>query len=126
MTMYTLLPHTLSDAVSYEKITKTLEVLQLALKEVTHLWWQLGLQLGLNPGSLEKIKSNPGKVPVQEKFESMLRHWLEEGEDEYRTWGALAKAVDRSGNRALGNRVRRLKHYQESSRGNSELPGMFL
>ena len=47
----------------------------------------------------------------------MLRRWLEEGEDDYQTWGALAKAVDRSGNKALGDKVRKLPHYEESSRG---------
>ena len=89
-------------------------------------WWQLGLQLGLMPGTLDGFKSNPERDSVEMKFERMLERWINKGEDEYRTWDALAKAVDRSGNKAVGNKVRKLKHYREGSKGKSESPGMLL
>ena len=87
------------------------------LKEVTPQWWQLGLQLKQHPASLDGFKCHPERDTVQRKFQEMLRYWINHGDDDYRTWGALAKAVDESGNRALGKRVRTTKHYREGSRG---------
>ena len=106
-------------AVSDDVTIKSSRVLMQKLKEVTPQWWQLGLQLKQNPASLDGFKCNPERDTVQWKFQEMLRYWINHGEDDYRTWGALAKAVDESGNRALGKRVRKTKHYREGSRGNS-------
>ena len=108
-----LCTHALSNAVSYDRITKTLMVLQRKLSEVTHQWWQLGLHLKEHPAPLDDFKSHAEKDPVQEKFRRMLQYWLDEGEDEFRTWGALAKAVDDSNNRALGNKIRKLEVYRK-------------
>ena len=86
--------------------------------EVTHLWWQLGLQLKEHPAPLDLIKSNnPGGSTTQDKFGQMLQYWKVSGRPKYRTWGALANAVDKSGNKALGRQVRGLKHYDEGSIG---------
>ena len=127
MTAYTR-THTLSNAVSadLEKITKTLNVLQRKLKQVTHDWWQLGLQLKQQPSPLDGFKANPEKDSIQTKFAKMLQYWLNTGEGEYRTWGALAKAVDDLGNKALGTKIRNSKHYREHSAGRSKILCVFL
>ena len=111
--------HGLSIAVSDDEKIMPSRVLMQKLKEVTPQWWQLGLQLKQHPSSLDGFKCNPERDTVQLKFQDMLRHWIDHGDEDYRTWGALAKAVDESGNKALGNRVRNTKHYREGSRGNS-------
>ena len=117
MTVY-VRTHALSNyAVPAEKIPNTLKVLLPKLEEVKHLWWQLGLQLKQHPAPLDDIRTRPNRKTVQEKFEQMLEYWLNEGEDEYRTWGALAEAVHNSGNRPLGFRIRSLKHFREHSKG---------
>ena len=113
------------NAVSDEEITESIKVLQRKLSEVTNQWWQLGLQLNQDPASLDRFKANPGNLTVQGKFEKMLRYWMDEGVPKYRTWGALAKAVDDSGNKAIGRRLRGAEYYKEGSKGNSTFQGVF-
>ena len=117
--------HALSNAVSGDDITECLEILPQKLTDVTPKWWLLGLQLKQLPAPLDAIQANPGQEPVAEKFRRMLSHWIQYGQEDKQTWGALAKAVDKSGNKWLGNKIREQAKNKESEKGNSTFPGAF-
>ena len=117
--------HSLSNAVSGEDVTEWLEILPQKLRDVTPKWWLLGLQLKQLPAPLDAIQSNPDKNPVSVKFRRMLLYWIEHGQEDKRTWGALAKAVEASGNPWLAGEIRKRVDYNESSKGNSTFPSVF-
>ena len=87
------------------------------LEEVTSKWYELGLELRLSLKELDDIKSKPKRVPEQEKFKDMLTYWIQHGKPNTRTWGFLATAVEKSGNRALAERIKKRGDYKQGEEG---------
>jgi len=59
------------------------------LVEVKARWRDIGINLGLSPGTLESIKSDGSDV--SERYCKMLQEWLQNSTN--RNWKTLAEAV---------------------------------
>ena len=87
------------------------------MEEVKHQWRELGVRLKVPYDTLEAIQTNPGNDSVVTQFNNMLWHWIKNGKEDTRTWGFFAKAVEKSGQKALANKIRRRKEYEHESKG---------
>lgn len=104
-------------AVTAEKNSVSIQTLAEELEDVATKWFEVGLQLRLRPDPLDAMRYSPGQDTPATKLRKILLYWMKEGKNDDRTWGALAKAVERCRNVALADRIRRRKDYEKGSMG---------
>ena len=74
-------------------------------------WMDLGRQLGVKEEDLEKVRADYVRSGVDECLTEMLKYWLKRNytEAKYRppTWNNLANAVEKTGDVALADTIRK-------------------
>ena len=96
---------------------ESVQTLAEKLKEVAPWWRELGVQLKWSPYVLDEFTFNSGMELAAKSFEKILLYWIGNGEEDTRTWGFLAMAVEKSSNRALARQIRHRNDYEEGSKG---------
>ena len=85
-----MLPPSSGGAYACDLSIKDLSRVQEAVWDARAKWYNIGLKLDIDPGTLDTIKGNSDNI--DDRFRAMLTTWLKMINPRP-TWGALAKAL---------------------------------
>ena len=84
------------------------------LKTVAQDWYELGVQLGIEPHTLKQIESDHQSKGVRRLLSEMVTLWLDNCEN--KSWAKIAAALRKIGQRKLAAKIGRYDGQQSTAR----------